>query len=104
MPSELLKIGLLQDAACVLIHIYSDNGTYFRGAARKLNEIQQLDNSFKSNNEILNLLSSKGIQWHFIPPGAPHFGGAWESAVISMKFYLQRTIGQATLKFEEVDG
>lgn len=85
---------------CARIH--SDNGTNFRGAARQLNEIHKLVTTFQSKNQISNSLSSKGIQWQFIPPGAPHFGGAWESTVKSMKFHLRRTVGQTTLNFEEL--
>lgn len=83
-------------------HIHSDNGTNFQGAARKLAEYKQTAAQSDWNDKISNYLSSKKIQWHFIPPGAPHFGGAWESAVKSMKFHLKRTIGQATLNFEQL--
>ena len=48
-------------------HLYSDNGTNFKGAEAKL-----------SKGKISTTLSPRGIEWHFIPPYAPHFGGAWE--------------------------
>ncbi|XP_046808365.1 uncharacterized protein LOC124420198 [Lucilia cuprina] len=83
-------------------HIHSDNGTNFQGAAKKLGEIYKLVKSFEFNTNVSNFLSSKGVQWHFIPPSAPHFGGAWESTVKSMKYHLKRTIGQATLNYEEL--
>lgn len=83
-------------------HIHSDNGTNFQGAAKKLSDTYKAVTTFEFNNNISNFLSSKGIQWHFIPPAAPHFGGAWESTVKVMKYHLKRTIGQATLKFEEL--
>ena len=51
-------------------HIHSDNGTNFRGAAKKLNEIYKKLTSSQSTNQICNFLSSKGIQWHFITPAA----------------------------------
>ena len=83
-------------------HIHSDNGTNFRGAAKKLNEIYKKLTSSESTNQICIFLSSKGIHWHFIPPAAPHFGGIWESTVKAMKFHLRRTLGQAILTFEEL--
>lgn len=83
-------------------HIHSDNGTNFQGAAKKLGEIYKAVTNFKFNNNVSNFLSTKGIQWHFIPPASPHFGGIWESTVKSIKYHLRRTIGQATLKYEEL--
>ncbi|XP_055902810.1 uncharacterized protein LOC129938987 [Eupeodes corollae] len=83
-------------------HIRSDNGTNFVGAARQLGELHRLFASHNNHILISDFLSSKGIQWHFIPPGTPHFGGAWESGVKRVKFHLRRVIGQSTLNFEEM--
>ncbi|XP_075162693.1 uncharacterized protein LOC142235322 [Haematobia irritans] len=83
-------------------HIHTDNATNFQGAAKKLGELYKVVSNYKFNTNISNFLSSKGVQWHFIPPSAPHFGGAWESTVKSVKFHLKRTFGQATLNYEEL--
>ena len=53
-------------------------------------------------NEISEFCTSQGIDWHFIPERAPHFGGLWESAVRSMKAHLKRVVGNAKLTFEEM--
>lgn len=67
-------------------HIYSDNGTNFVGAKSQINE----------------LLTDHRIEWHMIPPRAPHFGGAWESNIKSMKLHLYRVIGSQLLTYEEL--
>jgi len=40
-------------------------------------------------------------KWHFIPPGAFHFGGLREAAIKSVKFQLKRVIGTQLLNYEE---
>ncbi|GFW94081.1 integrase catalytic domain-containing protein [Trichonephila clavipes] len=54
-------------------HIYSDNGTNFVGARRKLDEIRKLWLSLPTNEAISYYLSKSSIDWHFILPSSPHF-------------------------------
>ncbi|GFQ88070.1 integrase catalytic domain-containing protein [Trichonephila clavata] len=51
--------------------IYSDNGTNFVGASAYLKDLFKL----LHNSNVQDYSSSKNIQWHFIPPYAPNFGG-----------------------------
>ena len=67
--------------------MFSDRGTNFVGANNEL--------------ELHYKLSEQGVQWHFNPPSAPHFGGLWEAGVKSVKNHLRRVIGVTRLNYEE---
>ncbi|GFS31166.1 integrase catalytic domain-containing protein [Trichonephila inaurata madagascariensis] len=71
-------------------HIYSDNGTNFVGARRKLDEIRKVWLSLPTNEALSYYLSKSSMDWHFIPLSSPHFGGA------SFNLQLQRSLGVAT--------
>ncbi|XP_037931692.1 uncharacterized protein LOC119666485 [Teleopsis dalmanni] len=81
-------------------HLYSDNGTNFIGALKKLDK--EFGNAIKNNTSMLPILAAEKIEWHFIPPASPHFGGIWEAAVKSVKYHLKRVIGETKLTFEEM--
>ncbi|XP_018374271.1 PREDICTED: uncharacterized protein LOC108768369 [Trachymyrmex cornetzi] len=51
--------------------IYSDNGLNFKGANREMNELATLFREQRSQQQIMDFASSKGINWQFIPPRAP---------------------------------
>ncbi|XP_008189613.1 uncharacterized protein LOC103311697, partial [Acyrthosiphon pisum] len=73
--------------------IYSDNATNFVGVQRELSTyLRGVDES----------VAKEGIDWHFNPPAAPHFGGIWESAVKSAKHHLTRVVKDARLTLEEL--
>ncbi|XP_062557240.1 uncharacterized protein LOC134222113 [Armigeres subalbatus] len=63
--------------------IYSDNGTNFRCAARQLKEQQEAIQAI--NKDLAGTFTSVDTKWKFIPPAAPHMGGAWERMVRSVK-------------------
>ncbi|XP_050063237.1 uncharacterized protein LOC126552565 [Aphis gossypii] len=79
-------------------NLFSDNGTNFIGANRKL--MAQFQEIAKTHKTSL-FLTERSIQWHFIPPSAPHFGGLWEAAVKSSKQLLTKISLNATFTFEE---
>lgn len=76
--------------------IYSDNGRNFVGLT---NDFAAFLN--KCSSDILEFAVSQSINFHFIPPYSPHFGGLWEAGVKSCKYHLRRVVGNAHLTFEE---
>ncbi|XP_055585157.1 uncharacterized protein LOC129738006 [Uranotaenia lowii] len=62
------------------LEIYSDNGRNFYGASRILQD--QMENI---NKKISAAFTDAETKWIFIPPSAPHMGGAWERLVRSIK-------------------
>ena len=76
--------------------VYSDNGTNLTAGERVLREsIERLD-----AEKIADQTSSKGIDWKFSPPAAPHFGGVWERIVRSAKTALRIVLRNRTVNDE----
>ncbi|XP_011884105.1 PREDICTED: uncharacterized protein LOC105571249 [Vollenhovia emeryi] len=78
--------------------MYSDNGTTFVGADRELTSAYR---AAVRDPNFLNATASDSVEWKFILPSAPHFGGLWEAGVRSVKNHLRRVLGNHTLTFEE---
>ncbi|GBN71159.1 hypothetical protein AVEN_32924-1 [Araneus ventricosus] len=55
----------------------------------------------KLDDVLAGYLASEEIEWNFLPPRAPNFGGLWEAGVKSFKYYLKRFVGSLKLTFEE---
>ncbi|GFX92837.1 uncharacterized protein TNCV_2657511 [Trichonephila clavipes] len=55
----------------------------------------------KPDEALASYMASEGIDWKFLPPRAPNFGGLWEAGVKSFKFYLKRVVGNTRLTYEE---
>lgn len=75
--------------------IYSDNGTNFHGAERLLRAqiAQGLSETF----------TDVATKWTFIPPGAPHMGGAWERLVRSVKAAIGDAYTEGKLNYDEFE-
>ncbi|UYV71983.1 hypothetical protein LAZ67_9001435, partial [Cordylochernes scorpioides] len=58
---------------------------------------EKLLNSFYIESDCV-----KPIQWRFNPPFAAWWGGWWERLIRSMKNFLKRTLGKATLRKEQL--
>ena len=64
------------------------------GARRDLNELEKMAKA--------GAQSYNSVEWLFIPPRSPNFGGLWEAAVKSMKHHLRRVMGNSILTYEEM--
>ncbi|GFW70593.1 integrase catalytic domain-containing protein [Trichonephila clavipes] len=72
--------------------------TNFKGARNILDEWNEICES----NRIQLFSAEEGIEWNFIPPASPHFGGLWEANIKSMKRILLRVAKSAIMNFEEL--
>lgn len=79
--------------------MYSDRGTNFIGAAKELPNLWYDTNS-RESKLIQDECTRKGIDWHFNPGRASHFGGLWEAGVKSMKTHLHRILKDQKLLFK----
>ncbi|GFY02620.1 integrase catalytic domain-containing protein [Trichonephila clavipes] len=70
--------------------LYSDNGKTFIGANKELKRFLKLIE--ESDDNLAGFLSAEGIEWKFLPPRAPSFGGLWEALVKSIKYHLKRVL------------
>ncbi|XP_055622690.1 uncharacterized protein LOC129766204 [Toxorhynchites rutilus septentrionalis] len=82
--------------------VYCDNATNFTAAQRELKELRQQFLSQKHKEAVHNEASTLKIEFHFIPPHAPTFGGLWEACVKSFKHHLRRIVGNSLLSAEAV--
>ncbi|XP_039453056.1 uncharacterized protein LOC120431985 [Culex pipiens pallens] len=82
--------------------LFCDNGINFVGARRTLNEFLRLLKTQQVQDQVVRSCSADGIQFQFIPPRTPYFGGIWEAAVKSLKNQLRRTVGNANLTAEQM--
>lgn len=75
--------------------LWSDQGTYFKGGEKELHE------AFRSMSpELQQQLARQKVHFHFNPPGAPHFGGAWEREIRSVKSALCASVGPQSVTEE----
>lgn len=82
--------------------LYSDRGKNFIGANR---ELKLMFNNPKStwNEYVVHQLAKQQIQWHFNPPGASSMGGIWERQFRSVRYHLNRVLGNTRLTPDVMD-
>ncbi|GFV07315.1 integrase catalytic domain-containing protein [Trichonephila clavipes] len=69
------------------------------GANKKLKRFLKLIED--SDDNLAGFLPAEGIEWKFIPPRAPSFGGLWEASVKSIKYHLRTVVRGSNLTYEE---
>ncbi|XP_055623198.1 uncharacterized protein LOC129766644 [Toxorhynchites rutilus septentrionalis] len=81
--------------------IFCDNATNFVGSK---NEIQRLTEQFKNQiePEVRKFCAVEEIEWKFIPPRSPNFGGIWEAGIKSVKHHMKRVLGSTIPTYEEM--
>lgn len=78
--------------------VISDNGTNFVGGNNELTELVGLLDHTKIQQSTANL----GVNWHFNPPLAPHFGGVHEIMIKAAKRAIYAVIGSVDVTDEEL--
>ena len=81
----------------IFSHVYSDYDTNFIGTDAELKDL--FSTYYNKSSQTVDQVSESEIQWHFNPPGAPHFGGLREAVVKSAKHHLKSLNGDSTSTF-----
>ena len=76
--------------------MFSDNGKNFVGGEKVL----RLVLSQMNRDCIEDFLHTRGVEWHFNPPSASHFGGVWERLIRSVRKTLHGFLKQQRLNDE----
>jgi hypothetical protein len=82
--------------------IISDNATNFIKANKDLIDLHQFFQNSEISRKLVTILSNENIQWKFIPPRTPNFGGLWEAGVKSVKYHIKRVVGETVLTYDEL--
>ncbi|XP_004524164.1 uncharacterized protein LOC101461972 [Ceratitis capitata] len=81
--------------------MYSDNGTSFVGANIALRHDFKKFTTEASHLTMQSNLHHE-VNWHFIPPGAPHMGRLWEAGVKSFKTHFRKVANATCFTMEEL--
>ncbi|XP_055604125.1 uncharacterized protein LOC129752361 [Uranotaenia lowii] len=82
--------------------VMCDNATTFVGASRELKELARMFHSKQFQESVVRDASDQGIEFKFIPPRTPNFGGLWEAQVKSFKTHFKKSVGLRTLSVDEM--
>jgi hypothetical protein len=82
------------------IRIYSDNSTTYQGSSNTLNDFYKMINN--NSNQLSDFCANEWIDWRFIPPRSPHWGGLWESGIKSVKKHLRLSLHGVVPTYEQI--
>ncbi|GFT57732.1 integrase catalytic domain-containing protein [Trichonephila clavipes] len=68
--------------------IFSDNGTNMLGANRDIKALSKLVRDREES--LFAFFAEEGIEWSFILPRSPNWGGLWEANIKSLKYHFKR--------------
>lgn len=80
--------------------IYSDNGTNMVGANRELNSLFKIVRN--QDESLFAFFAEEKIEWSFIPPRSPNWGGLWEANIKAFKYHFKRVAGNSKFTYEEL--
>ncbi|GFW05748.1 integrase catalytic domain-containing protein [Trichonephila clavipes] len=66
-------------------------------------EIKALSKLVRDREEsLVAFFAEEGIEWSFIPPRSPNWGGLWEANIKSSKYHFKRVAGNSKFSYEEL--
>ncbi|GBM11927.1 hypothetical protein AVEN_209626-1 [Araneus ventricosus] len=80
--------------------IFSDNGSNMVGANRALRDLNKL--VIDRNESLYAFFAEENIEWSFIPPRSPNWGGLWEANIKAFKYHFKRVAGNSKFSYEEL--
>jgi len=73
--------------------LLSDNALTYASAAKELEQLF-------SSDKLEESLSTRGVQWKFIPVRAHWYGGFWEHLISMKKNVLKKVLGKSFITYE----
>ncbi|GBM14797.1 hypothetical protein AVEN_10801-1 [Araneus ventricosus] len=80
--------------------IFSDNGSNMVGANRALRDLNKLVRD--RNESLYAFFEEENIEWSFIPPRNPNWGGLWEANIKPFKYHFKHVAGNSKFSCEEL--
>ncbi|GFX39929.1 integrase catalytic domain-containing protein [Trichonephila clavipes] len=70
------------------------------GANREIKAFSKLVRDREES--LFAFFAEEGIEWSFIPPRSPNWGGLWEANIKSLKYHFKHVAGNSNFSYEEL--